>query len=100
MNEVCPTCGLQKNLCVCDEIAKEKQRIRITIKRTKFRKVVTAVQGLESPETAKNLEKILKKKFACGGTVKGNEIELQGDHRKKIKEVLLNQGYKEELIDV
>lgn len=100
MNEVCPTCGLQKNLCVCQEIAKENQRIQITVRKIKFRKWVTKIQGLESNEIAKNLEKILKKKFACGGTVKGNIIELQGDHKKNIKKALLEQGYKEELIDV
>jgi len=100
MNEVCQTCGLPKNLCVCQEIEKESQRIQITVKKIKFRKWITKIQGLENNETAKNLEKILKKKFACGGTVKDKEIELQGDHRKKIKKALLEQGYKEELIDV
>jgi translation initiation factor 1 len=100
MNEVCPTCGLSKELCVCNEIAKEKQRIKISVKKIKFRKWITTVQALESHEAAKNLEKTLKKRFACGGTVKGNTIELQGDHRKNIKQVLLEEGYKEELIDV
>ncbi len=100
MNEVCPVCGLSKSLCVCQEISKDKQTIRIRTRKIKFRKWVTTIQGLESPEAAKNLEKVLKKKFACGGTVKGTEIELQGDHRKNIKKVLLQEGYKEELIDV
>lgn len=100
MNEVCQTCGLPKNLCVCQEIAKESQKISVFVKKIKFRKWVTVIQGLESPEAAKNLEKTLKKKFACGGTVKGSEIELQGDHKKNIKKALLEQGYKEELIDV
>ncbi|PIN98707.1 MAG: stress response translation initiation inhibitor YciH [Candidatus Diapherotrites archaeon CG10_big_fil_rev_8_21_14_0_10_31_34] len=100
MNEVCQTCGLPKNLCVCQEIAKESQKIKIFVKKIKFRKWITIMQGLESHEAAKNLEKILKKKFACGGTVKENTIELQGDHKKHIKKALLEQGYKEELIDV
>ncbi len=100
MNEVCQICGLPKNLCVCQEIAKENQKIKIFVKRTKFRKFVTVIQGLENHESAKELEKTLKKKFACGGTVKGTEIELQGDHKKNMKNVLLKQGYKEELIDV
>ncbi|MFH1664012.1 MAG: stress response translation initiation inhibitor YciH [archaeon] len=100
MNEVCQTCGLPKNLCVCQEIEKESQRIQVTVRKIKFRKWITKIQGLESQETAKTLEKILKKKFACGGTVKGKEIELQGDHKKKIKKALIEQGYKEELIDV
>ncbi len=100
MNEVCQTCGLPKNLCVCQEIAKESQRIQINVRKRKFRKWITEIKGLESNEAAKNLEKTLKKKFACGGTVKGTKIELQGDHKKNIMKVLLEQGYKEELIDV
>ncbi len=100
MNEVCQTCGLPKNLCACEEISKESQRINVILKKVKFRKWITIIQGLEDHETAKNLEKVLKKKFACGGTVKGNKIELQGNHKKNIKKVLLEQGFKEELIDV
>lgn len=100
MNEVCPVCGLPKELCSCGEMAKEGEQIKVRVLRRRFGKLVTIISGLENHERAKELEKILKKKLACGGTVKGNEIELQGDHKKKIKEILLTQGYKEELIDV
>jgi translation initiation factor 1 len=43
-----------------------------------------------------NLKDILtqaKKKCASGGTVRGNEIELQGDHRNKVKEALEEMGF-------
>ncbi|MFH1544537.1 MAG: stress response translation initiation inhibitor YciH [archaeon] len=100
MNEVCPVCGLPKELCSCGEMAKEAEQIKVRVGRRRFGKLVTSISGLESHERAKELEKILKKKLACGGTVKGNEIELQGNHKKNIKEILLMQGYKEELIDV
>jgi len=36
---------------------------------------------------------------ACGGTVKNNIIELQGDHRKKVKEELVKLGFPEENIE-
>jgi len=36
-----------------------------------------------------------KKKCASGGTVRGNEIELQGDHRFKLKKFLINLGFPE-----
>ncbi|MEW6295410.1 MAG: stress response translation initiation inhibitor YciH [Candidatus Diapherotrites archaeon] len=100
MNEVCQICGLPKNLCVCSEIEKEGQRIKARVMKRRFGKVVTTISGIENQGRAKELEKILKRKLACGGTVKGTEIELQGDHKKHIKEILMQQGYKEELLDV
>ena len=48
-----------------------------------------------------NLKDILtkaKKKCASGGTVRGNEIELQGDHKFKLKKFLIDLGFPEENI--
>ena len=44
-------------------------------------------------------EEELKKKLACGGTIKDNLIELQGHHKKKIKPILIAHGYREEMIE-
>ena len=100
MEEVCPTCGLQKSLCVCSEIAKEQQKIRVRTDKRRFRKIVTIVSGFEDEKIAKELGKVLKRKLACGGTVKGKEIELQGEHREKTKQILIKEGFKEDLIDI
>jgi len=46
-----------------------------------------------------NLKDILakaKKKCASGGTVRKNQVELQGDHRFKMKKFLINLGFPEE----
>src|SRR3989338_3558351 len=99
MTEVCKKCGLPKNLCVCIDISKEMQKIRVKTINRMFRKVVTVISGLESKERAKELGKILKRKLACGGTVHWNEIELQGSHAKKVVEILLQEGYNEKLIE-
>lgn len=48
-----------------------------------------------------NLKDILtkaKKKCASGGTVRGNGIELQGDHKFKLKKFLIDLGFPEENI--
>jgi len=99
MEDICQKCGLPKNLCICEQIAKEQQKIRIRIDNRRFRKTVTIVSGLGSDVDTETLTKQLKKNLACGGTLKNNEIVLQGKHIKKVKELLLKEGFKEELID-
>jgi translation initiation factor 1 len=46
MAEVCPTCGLPRDLCVCGEIGKEQQRIRIRLETRNFGKPTKFVDGI------------------------------------------------------
>ena len=46
------------------------------------------------------MAKKLKSRLAAGGTIKGGRIEVQGDHAKKVKQILLQSGFKEEQIEV
>jgi translation initiation factor 1 len=58
-------------------------------------KVVSLVKNLQLNEKDMNaLAKILKKACGAGGAVKDGVIEIQGDNRKKIAEVLEKLGYK------
>jgi len=98
---VCTKCGLPKELCVCETIAKESQKIIVKIERKKFGKVYTVVEGIDKTEIdLKDLTKKLKSQFACGGTLKNNKIELQGDHKQKVKQVLVALGFGPETIEV
>lgn len=47
-----------------------------------------------SKEDLKALAKKLKQQCGTGGTVKHGVIEIQGEHRQKILEILLKLGYK------
>lgn len=101
MAEICPICGLPKDICVCGEITKEQQRIRIRTEKRKWGRGVTIVDGLNNQDT--NLGKLaqeLKGLCACGGTAKNDQIILQGDHRNKVRNFLINHGYTEENIEV
>ena len=101
MAEICPQCGLPKELCVCETIAKESQRVVISIMKRKFGKKYTIVQGIDAKQIdLKEVTKQLKNKLACGGTVKDNTIELQGDHTQKVREFLIEVGFAPETIDV
>jgi len=96
--EICPKCGLPKAACVCESLAKEKQKIKIILEKRKFGKMVTVVEGITDIDL-KQLAKTLKQKLACGGTVKDNTIELQGGHVNQVKDELVKQGFSEELIE-
>jgi len=96
--EICPKCGLPKQACVCEKIAKGSQSIQVSIDKKRYGKIVTIVSGLEGVDV-KEIAKALKNALACGGTYRDSEIELQGDHRKKIKDVLVKLGFDAELID-
>lgn|SRR3989338_2103010 len=101
MPEVCTQCGLPKELCACETIAKERQTIKVSIIKKKFGKVYTLIEGIDEKEIdTKNIIKNLKSSLACGGTSKDGDIELQGDHRQKVRKILVDLGFAVESIVV
>ncbi len=73
--------------------------IKIKVEKRKWGREVTIIEGLNlDNERMKALAKKLKSKLATGGTVKNGKIELQGDHRDRVKELLVEMGYPEENI--
>lgn len=96
--EICPKCGLPEQACVCEQIVKSSQKIKVTTDKKRYGKIVTIVTGFETGMDVKKIAKTLKNELACGGTYKDNSIELQGDHRKKIKEILIKLGFEEDSI--
>ena len=70
--------------------------VRVGIERAgRGGKVVAVITGIMSPPHGKEaLLKLLKNKLGTGGAVKGDQIEIQGDHRAKIVAILNELGYK------
>ncbi|MBT96510.1 MAG: stress response translation initiation inhibitor YciH [Candidatus Pacearchaeota archaeon] len=97
--EICPKCGLPEQACVCEQIVKSSQKIKVTTDKKRYGKIVTIVTGFGHGIDVKKIAKALKNELACGGTYKDNMIELQGNHKKKIKEILVKLGFEEESID-
>ena len=98
MAEICSVCGLPKELCMCEEIAREQQTVRISVDSRRYGKMVTVIDGIDENEIdIADLAKQLKNKCAAGGTYKDGRIELQGDHKKRVKAVLEEMGFRTEV---
>jgi len=96
----CARCGDALDACACPRDASgalklpgdQSARVRREKRRGKF---VTVTAGLDPVATDLGaLCTELRKRFSTGGTVtKGGEIELQGDHRDRLVELLRTRGY-------
>jgi len=83
------------------EVLKEQQRIRVYIEKARYGKLKTIIEGIDEKEfDLEDIAKKLKAKLACGGTAKNGRIELQGDHRERVKKLLADLGFSEDLIEV
>lgn len=78
------------------ELPPQQQNLRIQATRTGRKgKTVTVITGFQAkPETLADLVKQLKTQCGTGGTVKDNTIEIQGEHKQKILEIVTKLGYK------
>ncbi len=101
MSEICSVCGLVKELCVCETIAKESQKIFVYIERKKFNKNYTIVEGIDEKEIdLKDLARKLKSELACGGTIKNGKVELQGEHKMRAKKILIGYGFNPSSVEI
>lgn len=56
-------------------------------------KTVTIITGLENTEERKSILKLIQKNIGCGGTIKEETLELQGEKRDEIAKLLKEKGY-------
>lgn len=83
------------------DVFREQQVIKIRLERRRRRKDVTIIEGIDDKSTdLYGLAAKLKSKLACGGTAKNGRIELQGDHRQRVKGLLVELGFNPENIIV
>ncbi len=76
-------------------LAKEAQKLRVSLdKKQRKGKVVTLITGfVGTEEDCQDLAKRLKAKCGVGGSVKDQEILIQGNQKDKIKNILTEEGY-------
>lgn len=88
-----PRFGLPTNAGVFEEIAKSDQLITISTVARRYGKITTLVSGFDKSVDLKSTAKFLKEKLACGGTIKNRIIELQGNHKKAVRPILIKLGF-------
>lgn len=96
--DIDPNFGLPTDSDVFEEIAKSEQHIKVSIDKRRYGKIITLVAGFSKHVDVKAVAKTLKEKLACGGTVKNSIVELQGNHLKQVKPILVKLGFPEESI--
>lgn len=76
--KVCDVCGLPEELCVCEEIAREIQSVKVYTVRRRFGKLMTIVEGIDEHDIdIRELTKELKNRCACGGTAKKAKLNCK-----------------------
>jgi translation initiation factor 1 len=77
-----------------EDLPKGEQKLRIHLERLKGNKEATVIRGfIGTNETLEALGKLLKTKCGGGGSVKDGEILVQGNHRDKVLQVLVSEGF-------
>ncbi len=99
----CERCGELTEVCRCPPappppptlVPPNRQRARVALEKRARGKVVTVVRGLAG--TDNDLPALLSRlKSACGagGSLQENVLEVQGDHRERISQLLAEIGYR------
>ena len=97
--EIDPKTGLPIEAIEWEDLAKGSQRIKISTDKKRYGKIVTIVSGFDKNIDLKKISKALKNELACGGTYKEDSIELQGNHKEKVKPLLVKNGFEEDSIE-
>jgi len=91
-----PFADAQDTDTVESQQGKEQKNIHIRIQQRNGRKTLTTVEGIPTKFDLKKILKVIKKQFACNGTIVNDEkagdvIQLQGDQRNAVKDFLVDK---------
>lgn len=100
MGRVCPGCGSPIRACRCttrgaDEPVPARVVAKLRVERAgRGGKTVTVVYDLpRNAAFVKHLAQELKRACGAGGTVQDGAVELQGDLRDRVRDLLLSKGF-------
>ena len=97
---ICPKCGWPADECRCStslaasEPVPPKITARLFVQNAGPGKKVTVIGGLpRNPDFLAALAKELKKACGAGGKAGEDSVELQGDQRERLQELLARKGW-------
>ncbi len=98
---LCPQCGWPADDCHCsrslqplDEPLPAKITAKLRIENRASGKTVTVIEGLpENAAYVTDLARELKKACGTGGSAGTGSVELQGDQRERLRELLAKKGW-------
>jgi len=77
-----------------DDLEHSQQVLSVRMESRRYGKPVTIVDGLDLPESdIQAIASELKSSMGTGGTVDEGRIELQGDHRDRVPNLLRDRGF-------
>ena len=77
-----------------EKISKNEHQLVFTFEKRRGKPVTLVGRFFMSDKEKKEILKLLKTKLGCGGTVKDEWIEIQGDKKDNIIEILESNGWK------
>jgi translation initiation factor 1 len=96
---VCPKCGWPRQACRCstrfDEAVPDRPVAKLRIEKGgRGGKTVTVIDGLPRNRAfVEALAKELKRLCGSGGTARDSAVEIQGDHRDRLRAHLAGRGW-------
>jgi translation initiation factor 1 len=96
---LCPKCRWPEKNCRCssnvDQPVPDRIVARLRISKAGRKgKTVTVIEGLpRNQEFLKSLAKELKRACGTGGTTAEDRVEIQGEHREKLRDLLGAKGW-------
>jgi translation initiation factor 1 len=102
IGRLCPDCGWSADDCHCASTLRAgkeplagKPMAKLRLEKRASGKNVTVVEGLpDNPDLLARLAKEWKKACGTGGSTGSGLIELQGDQRERLRELLEKKGWR------
>ncbi len=99
---ICERCGSDSKLCKCPPIIKpiadtppDKQSLKVRLDKRKRGKLVTVISGFTCSGTQlQQTLSVLQSQCGAGGSIDGQNVELQGDHMARVPGLLVARGYR------